>query len=406
MNNLKILTYSTLFPNAIKNRHGVFVESRLRHLVASGKVEVRVVAPVPWFPFKAKYWGRYGEYAQVPSSEERFGIIVTHPCYPLIPKMGLSTAPFLMAAATYPHLKKIITDGFDFDVIDAHFFYPDGVAATLLAKWLKKKVTITARGTDIHTYPNIFMPRLLIKWASRQADHLITVCKALEKELVRLGAPVDNITTLRNGVDLELFRPAENRDKLRNELGLQGKVLLSVGNLIPLKGHDLIIKALARLPKDYNLWIIGEGECEMYLKRVAQDFKVHDKVHFLGGLPQIELRNYYQAADALILASEREGWANVLLEAMACATPVVATNIWGTPEVVCHHDAGLLVEARTPESISFAIQQLFADYPDRLLTREFAEQFGWEATTAGQWQVFCSLVRQPSGGLESSFVKD
>lgn len=388
----KLLTYTTLYPNAVKRRHGIFVETRLRHLVASGQVEARVVAPVPWFPFTGKRWGQYGEYARVPAEEECFGIPVSHPRYPLIPKMGLSTAPFFLAAATLPHLKSILNAGYDFDIIDSHFFYPDGVAATLLAKWLGKKVTVTARGTDIHTYPQFFFPRLLIRQALFRADHLVAVCKALADELMLLGAPEKKVTTLRNGVDLEFFQPSDKRNELRDKLGLKGRVLLSVGNLIGLKGHDLIIQALARLPQGYKLWIIGDGEEEASLKKLVDRSGVQGRVFFVRGMPQDKLKEFYQASDALVLASDREGWANVLLEAMACGTPVAATNIWGTPEVVCHPDAGMLIEQRTPASIAETILRLFAAYPSRTATRNFAQQFDWEGTTKGQLEIFRSLL--------------
>lgn len=351
-----------------------------------------MVAPVPLFPFKGRVWGKYGEFSQIPLIDERFGIQVSHPRYPLLPKIGLSTAPFLMAIATLPHLQRILNNGYKFEIIDAHFFYPDGVAATLLAKWLNKKVVITARGTDIHTYPSLLIPRLLIRWASNHADHAIAVCEALRKELIRLGAPVTRVTTLNNGVNLEFFSPASNRSFQRQNMGLRGTILLSVGNLIPLKGHDLIIRALLKLPEQFQLLIIGDGDQEHSLKNLARQLGLERRVFFLGSMPQDQLRAYYQVADALILASSREGWANVLLEAMACGTPVLATKTWGTPEVVAHPNAGLLVEERSADCIAQMVLQLFNHMPAREDTCKYAEQFDWSATTKGQIKIFNSIL--------------
>jgi teichuronic acid biosynthesis glycosyltransferase TuaC len=129
---------------------------------------------------------------------------------------------------------------------------------------------------------------------------------------------------------------------------------------------------------------------------------VRDRVRFVGALVQEELRNYYGAADALVLASSREGWANVLLESMACGTPVVASNIGGTPEVVSAPEGGMLMTERTANGIVQAVQRLFACHPDRSATRRYAERFSWEATTAGQMELFARILRvQAAGSLKN-----
>ena len=111
--------------------HGIFVETRLRHLLTTGEVETQVVAPVPWFPFSAPIFGEYAAYAATPAYEERHGIKVHHPRYPVLPKIGMNRTPFDLARAALPTIRKMIADGFDFDLIDAHYYYPDGIAAML-----------------------------------------------------------------------------------------------------------------------------------------------------------------------------------------------------------------------------------------------------------------------------------
>src|SRR5215510_12028329 len=96
---LRVLTVTTLYPNSAQPSHGVFVESRLRQLVATGSVEACVVAPVPWFPFRQAMFGRYARYATVPRFEVRHGISVAHPRYLVIPKAGATVAPFLLGLA-------------------------------------------------------------------------------------------------------------------------------------------------------------------------------------------------------------------------------------------------------------------------------------------------------------------
>lgn len=384
---IKLLTFSTLFPNAVVPQHGVFVENRLRHLLATGQVQSKVVAPVPWFPLKAKIFGEYAGFARVPAQETRHEIEIEHPRYLVVPKIGMNWVPSAMVASALPVIKKIISEGYDFDVLDAHYFYPDGVAAVKIAQALNKPVVITARGTDLNLVPKFEKPRALIQWAANQAQGVVTVCQALKDSLVELGVDGARVDVLRNGVDLDLFSPPQNRDELRNSLGIEGKTILSVGHLIERKGHHLTVEAMQHLP-DVKLLIAGQG-CEYKnLHKLAQEIGVEHRVQFLGAVPHGELKRYYGAVDMLVLASSREGWANVLLEAMACGTPVVATNIWGTPEVVASADAGVLVEHRTAKDVAEGVKRLYDALPDRKATRLYAEKFSWDETTQGLLSLF------------------
>jgi len=391
---MRILTFTTLYPNTIHPSHGIFVENRLRHLVREESVTARVVAPVPWFPFRSKVFGRYGELAQVPEEEERFGVRILHPRYPLIPKLGMSTAPFLMYQVLAPMIGRCIRSGYDFDLLDAHYFYPDGVAAVMIGKRFSKPVVITARGTDINLIPEHAVPRRLIRWAAKEASGLIAVCQALKDRMTMLGMDPSKTWVLRNGVDLDTFQPKE-RGPVRSRLGLTGKVLLSVGHLIPRKRNDLVLRALPHIP-DAVLLIVGDGPCERELKALADSLGVQERVRFLGRIPQAELPWIYSVADALILASDREGWPNVLLEAMACGTPVVATSVWGVPEVVASDAAGVLVDDPSPEAIAGAARRLLSGPVDRGKTRAYAEAFSWDDTTQGQLSLFERVMAERS----------
>lgn len=387
---IKILTFSTLFPNDQQPVHGIFVENRLRHLLSSGKVETRVVAPVPWFPFTNDRFGMYATYAKVRRAETRHGIDIIHPRYPLIPKVGMNWTPGFMYRALRPVIRKIIRDGYDFDLIDAHYFYPDGVAAAMLAREFNKPLTITARGTDLNLIPQFEKPRRMIKQAAEQANGLITVCAALAEPLVELGIDATKIHVLRNGVDLAAFQP-KDRVQARQKLGLTGPTAVSVGGLIERKGHHIAIAAMPDLP-DLTLLIAGAGPERRNLEALAQEKGVADRVRFLGNLPHRDLPEIYSAADLMLLCSSREGWANVLLESMACGTPVVATDIWGTGEVVASPDAGVLIKERRPEAVVEGITRLLSDLPDRAATRQYAENFSWDDTTHGQLQLFKSIL--------------
>ena len=388
---LRVLTFTTLYPNQEMQHHGIFVEQRLRKLLAHGDVISRVVAPVPWVPFNNSILGKYATFAAIPKSETLREIKVVHPRYLLMPKIGMSTAPILMALGVYRMLKKYSLDSTGYDIIDAHYFYPDGVAATILGAWLSKPVIITARGTDVNWIPKYYVPRKWILWAAKRCAKIITVSDALRDQLKAIGVDPSGIQTLRNGVDLELFRPLVNREDIRRELNISGKTLLSVGHLIERKGHHLVIEALSKLP-DVNLIIIGDGPMRNMLIEIAHKHGVEDRVKFEGTLSHEQLTRYYNASDALILASSREGMANVLLESIACGTPVVATPYWGNPEVIADRRAGVLTEDRTADAIVAAMLRLIQNCPAREEVREYAEMFSWEATTRGQIDIFIEAL--------------
>jgi glycosyltransferase involved in cell wall biosynthesis len=383
---MKILTFTTLFPNAAKPHHGIFTETTLRHQLATGDVQAKVVAPVPWFPFTHKAFGEYGVLARAPKKESRVGVDVYHPRYVVVPKMGMYATPLTLAASARGTIGRLLDEGYDFDVIDAHYFYPDGVAAAMLGKYFNKPLVISALGTDINLLLTYRLARRMIRWAGERAAAMITVCEALRSEMIRSGMDGRRITTLRNGVDLDLFKPGD-RALLRQTLGMDGFTLLSVGHLDPRKGHEHIIAALPALP-DVRLMIAGSGPDLKKLVALAAAMGVADRVTFLGAMPQDRLRDYYGAADALVLASSREGWANVLLEAMACGTPVVASNVWGTPEVVQTPAAGVLMSSLTPQGVTDGVRRLRAAYPDHAATRAYAERFSWADTTRGQIRLF------------------
>ncbi len=387
---IRLITFSTLYPNAAQPTHGIFVENRLRHLVASGAVVSRVVAPVPYFPFKSSHFGHYAKFAQVPLWEERHGLTIHHPRFPLIPKIGMNVSPFLLAMATLPAVRAAVNAGGGADIIDAHYLFPDGVAATMIGRLLGIPTVMTARGTDVNLIPRYKTPRRMIERAAANAAGLITVSVALKDELAAMDIEAGRITVLRNGVDLRLFRPLD-RVATRRRLGLEGPVLISVGHLIERKGHRFAIEAMPSLP-GFTLLIAGEGTERANLERLIARLGVGHRVRMLGARPHDELPELYGAADALILASSREGWPNVLLEAMACGTPVIATPIWGNPEVVAKPEAGLLMKTRSAQGVADAVNALFAALPTREATRDYASAFSWDATTEGQIALFRSIM--------------
>lgn len=389
---MKILLFSSLFPSSVRPVHGIFVETRLRELLKTDGVQAKVVAPVPWFPLKAEHFGEYARFAATPRFEQRNGLDVYHPRYALLPKVGMNLAPRAMALGALPTLKRLQKRGFDFDLIDAHYYYPDGVAAGLLAKWLGKPFFVTARGSDVNLIGEFARPRALMLATARAAAGSIAVSQALANRLIALGAPAGSVHTLRNGVDTVRFAP-QPRDVARRRLGLRedGCYLLMVGNLVELKGHAIAIEALVLLP-EMELLCVGAGPELAALQSLACSLCVERRVRFVGQVGQSDLKWWYSAVDALALCSSREGWPNVLLEAMACGTPVLATCVGGAPEVVSMPAAGRLLERRDARALAEAWHGLMADLPTRSVTRQYAEGLSWDATTQGQRQLFEGVI--------------
>ncbi len=386
---LSILTVSTLFPNTARPSHGIFVETRLRKLLETGAVDASVLAPIPWLPPLLRY-DSVGPVRAVPRERIDRGLRIRHPRYVVLPKVGMNVAPYLLARTLNAAIGALLRSGARIDLVDAHYFYPDGVAAVWAARRFGLPVVVTARGTDLNLIPQYPMPRELIRKAANAADGLITVCAALGEPLRELGIPPERIHVLRNGVDLVRFRPVD-REAARRKYALKGPTLVSVGHLVARKGHHLVVRALRELP-EYGLLIVGDGEERRALEALVRALGLGARVRFLGALPQEELREVYGAADALVLASSREGWANVLLEAMACGTPVVASAIWGTPEVVAAPEAGVLMPSVDAKGVAMGVRRLEQAWPERAATRRYAEQFGWDATTDGQLALFREIM--------------
>lgn len=388
---IRILLFSTLFPSAVRPGHGVFVETRLRQLMQTGEVEARVIAPVPWFPSTHDAFGAYAAIAHTPRDETRHGLRIAHPRYALPPMVGMTAAPALLALGAARAVCGLAADGFDFDLIDAHYCYPDGVAAALLARWLRKPYVVTARGSDLNLIARYRMPRAMMQWAARHAAANVAVSRALADIIAGWGIAPDRIHVLRNGVDLQLFMPIE-RAQARKRLGVEGSpVLISVGHLVDVKRQHIVIESLAALLPIYpdaRLLLVGDGPLCGDLQELAARLELGDRVQFAGAVPQDELSLWYSAADVLVLASKREGWPNVVLEALACGTPVVASRVGGLPEILTGPELGVLAEPDDVASFTSGICDVLQRAPQRRDLRAHAESMGWQPISAALLRLF------------------
>src|SRR3989338_7435738 len=292
---MKILVFTTLFPNSKMPNHGVFVKDRIVNL--SKLYDIRVIAPVPYFP-KLNINKRWFAFSQIPPEEYIEGVRVYHPRYFITPKFFRSLYGIFMFLSALTFVKRLKRE-FDFDIIDGHFIYPDGLAAVLLARTLGVKATLTARGTDINWYPKFKIIRRQIRYALRNAASIISVSDDLKDKMIGLGARYEDMEVIPNGVDFDKFYP-ESKSEARSALGINEtkKALLSVGNLIEAKGFQFLLMAIALIKnRDLNLFIIGEGDYKKSLEALVRNLGLGDRVKFLGEVPHRELRKWYSAAD-------------------------------------------------------------------------------------------------------------
>ncbi len=403
---MKILVFTTLFPNSRMPQHGLFIKARVTALAQ--KHEVRVIAPVPYFPPKGSLLAKWNisekwfRFSQVPQEEEIGGIKVYHPRYLVTPKIGRALYGFLMYFSLRGFVKKL-RRSFDFDLIDAHFLYPDGFAAVKIARALKKKVVLNGRGTDINWYPKFPLIRRSIQYAAENADAVTVVSETLRDEMKKWGIGKDKTVVIPNGVDINTFCFQSQEEARRTlNLPLERPVLLAVGHLLETKGFHLLIEALRHIRRqDIDLIIIGKGEYREQLLRLAEKYQVKDRVKIYDEIAQQELAVWYAAADMFCLTSLREGRPNVVLEAMACGTPVVSMNKWGLARLV-DLDKGILLDNYGPGGIARAIEETLERHWDRRAISESMKKHTWARTAEQVDQLMASVMsyppRRPSAG--------
>lgn len=379
----RLLVFSSLFPSSAQPAAGLFIRERMfrvaRHL------PMVVVAPVPWFPLQGLIrLLRPGYRPMPPLREVQQGIVVWHPRFLSVPGLFRSWDGLLMAFSCLPLLRRLKGD-FGFDVIDAHFTYPDGYAATWLGRWLNVPVTITLRGTEV---PHARHPgkRRRMLTALARAARVFAVAEALKRHVANLGAAPDKIEVVGNGVDTDVFHP-EDRAQARARLSLspEAKVLVSVGGLVERKGFHRVIGVLPHLVNEFPdlvYLIVGgaspEGDMRAELEEQVARLGLARHVRFLGVVPPEELRWPLSAADVFVLATRNEGWANVFLEAMACGLPVVTTDVGGNREVVRDESLGYIVPFGDQVALREALTAALRRQWDRARIRAYAAENSWD----------------------------
>lgn len=400
----RLVVFSTLFPHPGQPNAGVFIRERMFRVAKT--LPLTVVAPVPWFPLQGlvRLWRPHFR-PVAPRHEIQDGIEVWYPRFFSIPGLFKSLDGFFMALGSLPTLLRL-KEHFHFNLIDAHFAYPDGYAATLLGRWLKVPVTITLRGTEIRHANNPALRKRLVTALTRAA-RVFSVSDSLKRHAAGLGIPADKIQVVGNGVDIENFFPMDKLEA-RSQLKIPPDVpvLISVGALVERKGFHRVIDCLPTLLKRFpgtQYLIVGgaspEGDIRTKLEAQVARLGLAKHVQFVGSMPSNDLRLPLSAADVFVLSTRNEGWANVFLEAMACGLPVITTDVGGNREVVCRDDLGSIVPFGDQAALAAAIEKALACCWDRPAIIKHARENGWAQRVKVLTNEFQRLLAATSGTL-------
>ena len=370
---MKVLVFTTVFPNPAQPTQGLFVFERIRHLAQGA--DVRVVAPVGW---------RVRAKTRVPARSSTGGLDVFHPTFFYVPGLFKVLDGLLLFWSSVRTLTKVRRE-FPFELIDAHFTYPDGFAAVLLARWFGCPVTITERGTVTQLSP-YRLRRAAMSWAFRHATRVIAVAQPLAERALALGSLPDRTAVIPNGVNTAVYS-AGDRDEARRQLGVMtsAKLIVSVGRLIPSKGFDRVIRVLPDLLRDspqLELVIIGGNPAGekgniAQLKRAVDDLGLARHVTFTGEQLPMKVAVWLNAADVFVLASDMEGCPNVVWEALACGRPVVATRVGEIERMVPPYGGLLIDDPDDSEALSACLRKALNARWDAAAIQAFAASHTW-----------------------------
>jgi len=376
---VRVLTFTTLYPNRRDPVRAIFVHERMRRVARLCDIEV--VAPVVC-----------GRSAGIPATEELDGVSVRHPRYLALPGRWPRLKPVAIAAGSWQTVRPLHARA-PFDLVDTHFAHPDAAAALRVANRLGLPLVVTLRGSDIHRDLRDTRLRPRIVETCRRAAAIITVASRLAEAVVEAGIDPSLIHRIPNGVDSELFTWQE-RASARKAAGVDSAtpLLLAVGQLLPVKGFDVLLDAFANLAASCRLRIAGEGPQRGALEKRARQLHIQDRIRFLGLVPHVQLAREYAAADVFCLSSRNEGCPNAVLEALAAGCPVAAVAVGEVPHLIEAGVNGALCAPQNPKSLCAAIERLLKAHIERDAVRRTVADRTWQGVAARVMEVFTSVV--------------
>ncbi len=392
---MKVLLVSNAFPNSAEPVRGIFTYQIVKAL--QEMCDIEVVAPLPWVPprLKRKNPKKYA-HAHVPPEENFEGITVYHPRYGVIPKCFGFFHPVFLALPLLRLIKQLNSQS-PIDVINAHWLFPDGAASAWVAQRLRKPIVLTALGCDLNYYPRLPFRKIIIKKALCKADAVTVKSDSLRREALALGVYGCNVHRISNGIDRERF-VIMDRVEARRRLGIDGNglFLLTVGSLDEVKGNRHLLEAIKDISvsgvDQPQLLIVGDGPLRSALLQQAKGYGIAHQIRFIGKRPHSEIPFWMNAADLFCLPSIREGRPNVLLEALACGVPVVASSVGSIPELI-NNQNGRLTCAGNHESLRKEILACLAQNWDRKAIRNTVNEFTWEQCATQYFRIYQKVIK-------------
>jgi glycosyltransferase involved in cell wall biosynthesis len=392
---LRILSLSLAFPNPAEPGLGTFVRSRLRHMAS--QAEIKVMAPLAVFDYAAIWAGTSRKGRRVPGQRWDEELEVFYPRWLYPPGAG-ALSPLFLLVSLLPRIG-LLRRRYRFQLIDAHFGHPAAAAAALLSSVFDCPFVVTLRGDETR-HATFALRRYWMSWALRRACRVITVSERLRQFAIGLGVAPERVCTIPNGINARIYFQRD-REAMRGKHGiaLHQLMLLSAGYLIERKGHHFVIRAMGALRQQgicAGLWIVGaagrEGRYEGKIRDLVRELGLDDHVHFVGSVPPEVLAEYMSAADVFCLASNREGWPNVVHEALGCGTPVVASDVGGVPDLIPSPEYGIIVPIGDQEALETALRNALLREWNRPAIAAWAQSRSWE-------QVAGEVIRQAREGI-------
>jgi glycosyltransferase involved in cell wall biosynthesis len=362
---MRILAITNLYPNPFQPYRATFNREQIKAL--SKEHLVRVLAPIAWTDELAALRG--GSPPLPPGRRMKWdNVLVEYPRSWFTPRLLRAHYGRFLVWSLRGWFCRALNE-FRPDLVFGTWAYPDGWAAVKLARRAGLPVVLKVHGSDILELGKYPARRQGTIEALCGADRVVTVSRDLAQNAIALGAPPEHVHLIYNGVDDSVFFPGD-RGEARVRLGLDPvrPVLLYVGNLLPVKGPDVLIDAAAALTVsvDFHLHVIGQGPLRRSLEARAVSRGLNDRVCFHGPVAHQDLPDWFRASNFLVLPSRSEGVPNVLLEAAACGTPIVASCVGGVPEVA-HLGPSRLVPPDDPGALAGAIADLLRHPPAPLV---------------------------------------